>query len=135
MPVPSVDSIKYKFGPSFANVDNASIQFAIEEAVVECGPEGTFGEFEWVDDANYTLALMYYAAHLMQVSIMRQQSGTGQVVTSERTPELSVTYGQPPFPSMDKPVDLTMTIYGVRFLALCEKNFPPVAVCGSAVAF
>ena len=135
MPVPSVDSIKYKFGPSFANVDNASIQFAIEEAVVECGLEGTFGEFGWVDDANYTLAVMYYAAHLMQVSIMRAQSATGQVITSERTPELSVTYAQPGFPTMDRPVDLTMTIYGVRFLQLCEKNFPPVAVCGSAVAF
>jgi hypothetical protein len=66
---------------------------------------------------------------------MRAASGTGQVKTSERTPELSVTYAQPPFPSMDRPIDLTMTIYGVRFLGLCEKNFPPVAVCGSAIAF
>jgi hypothetical protein len=122
--------MKFKF-PEFSNVADASIEFAIEEAVVDCGTDET----PWVDDNNYTLAIYYYAAHLLQIAIMRAQSGTGQIKTSERTPELSVTYAQPPFPTMDKPIDLTMTIYGVRFLGLCEKNFPPVAVVGSAIAF
>ena len=130
MPVPSAANMKFKF-PEFSNVADASIEFAIEEAVVDCGTDET----PWVDDNNYTLAVYYYAAHLLQVAIMRAQSGTGQIKTSERTPELSVTYAQPPFPTMDKPIDLTMTIYGVRFLGLCEKNFPPVAVVGSAIAF
>ena len=130
MPVPSAANMKFKF-PEFNNVADASIEFAIEEAVVDCGTDET----PWVDDNNYTLAVYYYAAHLLQVAIMRAQSGTGQIKTSERTPELSVTYAQPPFPTMDKPIDLTMTIYGVRFLGLCEKNFPPVAVVGSAIAF
>ena len=130
MPVPSAANMKFKF-PAFINVDDASIEFAIEEAVVDCGTDET----PWVDDNNYTLAIYYYAAHLLQIAIMRAQSGTGQVKTAEHTPELSVSYAQPPFPSMEHPIDLTMTIYGVRFLGLCEKNFPPVAVVGSAIAF
>ena len=130
MPVPSAANIKFKY-PEFNNVADSSIEFAIEEAVVDVGTDET----RWVDDANYTLAVYYYTAHLIQIAIMRAQSGTGQVKTSERTPELSVTYAQPPFPTMDKPLDLTMTNYGVKYLGLCEKNFPPVAVVGSAIAF
>ena len=134
MPVPSAANMKFKF-PAFINVDDASIEFAIEEAVVECGSSTWTNGQGWVNDANYTLAVMYFTAHILQVAIMRAQSGTGQVKTAEHTPELSVSYAQPPFPSMEHPIDLTMTIYGVRFLGLCEKNFPPVAVCGSAIAF
>lgn len=126
MPTPTSMNMKFKF-PEFTNVPDEVIEFAVEEAVVNCGAG------DWIDDANRTLALMYYAAHLMMVSIMRQQSGGGQVISSERTPELSVTYAVPAFPSMDKPIDLTMTIYGVRFLSLVRKNFPAVLTVGSAV--
>jgi hypothetical protein len=128
MTVPSATNMKFKF-PPFRNVDDGDIEFAIEEAVVACGNGA------WIDDANLTLALMYYAAHLLQVAIMRGQAGgAGQVIQSERTPELSVTYAVPAQPSLDKPLDLTMTIYGVRFVQLARKNFPAVLVANSAVA-
>jgi Protein of unknown function (DUF4054) len=129
MIVPSATNMKFKF-PEFNNVDDATIEFAVEEAVVACGdPNSDFGE--WIDAANQTLAMMYYAAHLMQVSIMRATSGgTGQIVSSERTPDLSITYA---VPNQNAPIDFTMTIYGERFLGLVRKNFPAVLTVGSAV--
>jgi Protein of unknown function (DUF4054) len=127
MIVPSASNMKFKF-PEFNTVDDASIEFAIEEAVVVCG------NGDWIDDANQTLALMYYAAHLLMVSIMRAQSGTGQVVSSERTPELSITYAVPQQPSLNEPIDLTMTIYGVRYLGLVARNFPAVLTVNCAVS-
>ena len=133
MPVPSASNMKFKF-PQFVNVDDGTVEFAIEEAVVSCGdPVTSIGGAGWIDDANYTLAVMYYAAHLLQVSIMRGQSGFGQVISSEKTPELSVTYAIPTQPSMTDPIDLTMTYFGVRYLQLSRKNFPAVLTVGSAV--
>lgn len=124
MSVPTAQSLKYKFSPAFNAVDDASIELAIEEAVVTCGGG------DWVDDANQTLGIMYYAAHLIQVAIMRGESGTGQLVSSERTPDLSVTYS---VPDPNSPIDFTMTIYGERWLGLVRKNFPAILVVNSAV--
>jgi hypothetical protein len=129
MPVPSATNIKFKF-PAFINVDDATIEFAIEEAVIACG-DPAIAPGGWIDEANQTLAIMYYAAHLMQVAIMFSESATGQRVSSERTPELSVTYAVPVKASYD---DITMTIYGERFLRLVESNFPAVLTVGSAVS-
>jgi hypothetical protein len=61
---------------------------------------------------------------------MRGESGTGQLVSSERTPDLSVTYS---VPDPNSPIDFTMTIYGERWLSLVRKNFPAVLVVNSAV--
>jgi hypothetical protein len=131
MTVPTSMNMKFKF-PKFRNLDDGEIEFAIEEAVVACGTiSGDYGG--WLDDANLTLATMYYAAHLLQVAIMRAQSGTGQIKASESTPEFSVSYVTPVQASLDRPIDFTLTIYGVRFLQLCRKNFPPVLVANSAV--
>jgi hypothetical protein len=128
MIVPSATNIKFKF-PEFNIVDDATIEFAIEEAVIACGGDGN-----WIDEANQTLAIMYYTAHLLMVSIQRAQSAAGQVVSSERVGELSVTYA---VPQMSQPsesaIDLTMTPYGVRFLGLVRSNFPAVLTVGSAV--
>jgi hypothetical protein len=131
--VPDVISMKTKFR-EFVNVDDADIQFAIDEAVVTCGSD--LGE--WVDEANHTLAMQYYAAHILLVSIQRAGLGsggssTGKVILSESTPELSRTYAAPPQASASEPIDLTMTHYGVRFLGLVQKNFPAVLTVGSAV--
>jgi len=125
--VPSATNMKFKF-PLFVSVDDASIEFAIEEAVVAAGGMGN-----WIDDANQTLAIMYYAAHLLQVSLMRAASGTGLVIQSETTPDLSVTYRTPDLPKMTEPIDFTMTEYGVRYLGLVRSNFPAVLTVGSAV--
>lgn len=125
----SAANIKFKFAPAFNNVDDATVEFALEEAIVACGQ---IGDGNWIDDANQTLGIMYYAAHLMQVAIMRYGSGgTGQIVSSERIGELSITYAVPP---PNAPIDFTMTIYGERFLGLVRANFPAVLVVNSAVA-
>lgn len=125
---PTAVNVKFKFAPAFNNVDDATIELAIEEAVVACGADVG----EWIDDANHTLALYYYAAHLMQVAIMRMGSGgTGQIVSSERIGELSLSYAVPP---QNTPMDFTMTIYGERFLGLVRSNFPAVLTVNSAVA-
>ena len=133
MIVPSAINMKFKF-PEFNTVEDASIEFAIEEAVVACGdPNSDHGE--WIDEANQTLAIAYYAAHLLMVSIQRAQSAAGQVVSSERVGELSVAYA---VPQMSQPtesaIDLTMTPYGVRFIGLVRSNFPAVLTVGSAVS-
>ena len=134
MPVPSATNMKMRF-PAFVNVDDGNIEFAIEEAVVACGDTAAQNNSDWIDDANLTLAIQYYAAHILQMSLMRAGSGTGQVISSERTPELSVTYTAPPYPDPNKPIDLTQTIYGVRFLGLVKKNFPAILVVNSAIRF
>ena len=128
MPVPNSINMKFKF-PEFSAVDDASIGFAIEEAVVNVGGDSTY----WLDDANYTLALMYYAAHLLMMSILVSQQGAGKLIISERTPDLSRTYAVPQLPKPEDPVDLTMTVYGVRYVNLARRNFPGVAVANSAV--
>jgi Protein of unknown function (DUF4054) len=125
MILPSATNMKFKF-PEFNSVDDATIEFAIEEAVATCGSDSG----QWIDDANLTLGIMYYAAHLLQVSLMRAESATGQVVSSERIGELSVTYA---VPDQNRAIDFTMTIYGSRFLGLARKNFPAILTVNSAV--
>lgn len=136
MIVPSATNIKFKF-PEFITVDDSSVEFAVEEAVVACGSmtnsAGDSGT--WIDEANQTLAIMYYAAHLLMISIQRAQSAAGQVVSSERVGELSVTYAVPQMPqASDSAIDFTMTPYGVKFLGLVRSNFPAVLTVNSAVA-
>jgi len=126
---PTATNMKFKF-PAFIPLDDASIEFALEEARVVCGE---IGDGNWIDDANQTLGTMYYAAHLLQVSLMRAQSGSGLVVASESTPELSITYRDPGMPKINEVIDLTMTEYGVRFMGLVRSNFPAVLTVNSAV--
>lgn len=127
MPTPSAMNMKFKF-PEFVSADNATIEFALEEGQLACKST------QWVDNTNKNLAIMYYAAHLLQVSIMRAQSGSGQVISSEATPDLKITYAVPQQPDMSKPIDFTMTIYGVRFLELVRNNFPAIVVVGGPSA-
>lgn len=132
MTTPSASNMKFKF-PRFVNVDDGAIEFAIEEAVVACGDDTNVGGTGWISDGDRILAIQYYAAHLLELSIQRSGSGTGQLVTSERTPDLSMSYSVPPWPDPEKPIDFTQTIYGTRFLTLVQKNFPAVLVVNSAV--
>jgi hypothetical protein len=126
--------MKMRF-PHFIQVDDASIEFAIEEATIACGTTAAQNNSDWIDDYNLTLAIQYYTAHILELSLQRSGTGTGFFKTSEHTPELSVTYSAPPWPDPSKPIDLTQTIYGVRFLGLVRKNFPAVLVVNSAVRF
>lgn len=129
MTIPSASNLKFKF-PAFINVSDGEVELAIEEAVVTCNGWGADDASGWIDDANLTLGIMYYAAHILQVAIMRAGSGTGQIISSERIGELSVAYS---VPNQNMPIDFTMTIYGERFLGLVRKNFPAVLTVGSAI--
>jgi hypothetical protein len=130
MAEPSAESMKFKF-PEFQNIPDATIEFALEEAKLACG---AFGTGYWINNANQTVAVMYLAGHILQLSIQRAQSGTGQVIASESTPELSVTYAVPQQPDLSKPLNYTTTFYGIKFLELAEKNFPPVLVANTGIA-
>jgi len=105
--------------PEFADQEDQTIEFAIEEATRN------------VDDTwlpkDQTLAIMYYAAHILEIVISRAESGTGQLIRSETIGRMSITYATPDQnpKSFD---DLTSTVYGTRFRDLVIKNFPAVAV-------
>lgn len=122
--VPSSINFKMRFS-AFAATSDADIEFAIEEAKLACA------EGEWIDDANQTWGIMLYAAHVLQLAVLRGGSGTGQIIASERIGEMSLTYS---VPDPSKPIDFTMTVYGTKFLELVKKNFPAVLTVGSATA-
>lgn len=127
MIIPTSTSIKFKFS-EFSNIDDASVELAIEEACVMCSGG------DWIDDANQSLGIIYLTGHLLMVSLQRAQSASGQVVQSERVGELSVTYVTPPQPgATDTAIDYAMTPYGVRYLGLVRANFPAILNVGSAV--
>ena len=110
-------NIKLRFS-EFENIDDAKIEFAIEEAS-RCIDDSWLAK-----DKN--LAWAYLSAHYLMVSISRSVSGTGQKVISERIGEISVTYSDPPQQSSE--TDMTTTPYGVRYLELVGKNFPAIMV-------
>ena len=121
---PTAASMKFKF-PAFRGIDDGVIEFAIEEAMVVCG------DGDWVNETNRTLGVALCAAHLLQVALMRSGAGgTGQIVSSERTPDLSVTYA---VPNQNTAIDFTMTIYGERFYRLLRANFPAVLTVNTGV--
>jgi hypothetical protein len=130
MTVPSSMNMKFKF-PEFTDIADTSIEFAIEEAVVANDGKAIANGGEWISDAEQTLAVMYYAAHLMQMSIMRAASGTGQIITSDRIGELSISYGGSANPG--GPSDFKMTTYGTKYLDIVRRNFPAVLTVNSAV--
>lgn len=123
MNLPTVASMKFKF-PAFRVIDDGTIEFALEEAIATCASG------DWVNEANRTLGITYYAAHMLQLSLWYGQSGTGALVSSERTPDLSVNYATP---NMSTTGDFDLTIYGKRFKQLLDWNFPAVLVVNSAV--
>jgi hypothetical protein len=112
-------SMKLKF-PEFAEQDDASIEFAIEEAARN------------VDDTwlakDKNLAWMYMAAHYLSVAINNNSDVNNQQVQSERIGEISVTYANAPQPTLKDSTDLASTTYGMRYRELSKLNFPPVMV-------
>lgn len=119
MIVPSSANIKVKF-PEFADVPDAAVEFAIEEAARN------------VDDTwlplDQALALMYYAGHVLMITLSRAESASGQQVTSERIGEINLTYKTPTQPTEADASDLTTTPYGIKFRDLARRNFPAVVV-------
>jgi hypothetical protein len=119
MIVPTAINLKMKF-PEFQGIADAQVEFAIEEASL-------FVDDSWLPDTQ-TLGILYLAAHYLMVEIMRAQSATGQVITSERMGEMSVTYaGMQPFTEATSS-DWMTTLYGMRFREFAHINNPPIAI-------
>jgi uncharacterized protein DUF4054 len=132
--LPTAASMKMRF-KQFVRFDDAEIEFAIEEAKVACGETAAETNSDWLDDLNLILAIQYYAAHVLQMTLQRTSSGSGMMKASESTPELSVSYTTPPWPTADQITDFNQTMYGMRFKALLRKNFPAIIVANSAIGF
>ena len=116
----TVLSMRLKF-PEFSDVSDAELQNDIDEAF-----RGVDADI-WLP-GDFDLAWMYLAAHYRMVTISRTASASGQLVSSERIGEISITYKTPELPQVESSSDLTTTPYGVRYLEYCHLNFPPVAV-------
>lgn len=112
---PTALSMKLKF-PEFAQQPDASIEFAIEEAMLSV-------DDTWVS-THATIAVMYLAAHHLMVAISRQQSGTGQRIKSEDMDGMSITYDTEAV--QPDPEDYTTTPYGLRFKGFLEISHPGV---------
>lgn len=116
---PTAQSMKLKF-PEFAEQDDASIEFALEEAARN------------VDDTwlakDKNLAWMYMAAHYLSVAINNATVVNNKQVASESIGEISVTYAQPTQSVVKDPTDLSTTSYGMRYRELSKLNFPPIMV-------
>jgi hypothetical protein len=119
MIVPTATNIKMKF-PEFKIIDDPTIEFAIEEA--QRSVDDT-----WIA-GDQTLALMYLAAHYIEVGIQRSASTAGEVLESERVGPISMTYKTPEIPTPASPSDYMTTPYGTRFFELLQRSFPAVAI-------
>lgn len=120
MIIPTATSMKLKF-PEFQSQADATLEFAIEEAT-------RMVDDTWLEK-DQTLALMYYAAHVMEVTIARAESGAGgQLIKSETIGRMSISYGNASDQKTASFEDLTSTLYGTRFLDLLKLNHPAVAI-------
>ena len=120
MQIPTSLSIKNRF-PVFAGIPDSVVEFAIEEAsLVVDGSWGTATE--------QLLAISYVVAHFLMVGIQRMESGDGQIVSSERIGEMTISYLAQPVPTQDKDQDWTTTPFGTRYLAILKRNVPAIAV-------
>jgi hypothetical protein len=123
---PTASSMKMRF-KQFRRFEDGEIEFAIEEAMAACL------NGDWIDNNDRVLGVQLYAAHMLQMTLQRGLTGNGMMKTSESTPELSVSWSVPPWPSAEEITDYNQTMYGMRFRALKSRNFPAVLVVNSAV--
>lgn len=115
---PTVVSIKTRF-PEFADVDDAVVEFAIEEAALEVGSNWTSG---------YNIAIMYLTAHYIASAITASAaSGTGAAgdIASESIGRFSYSYAAVATASAD---DKSSSSYGSRYLELRDRNFGGIVV-------
>lgn len=118
---PTVSSLKLRF-PEFVDVDDAVVEFAIEEAKLEVGDS-------WPSGAG--VALTYLSAHYVAASVARASSGgdgSNGRVKSESIGRLSITYAEDSKAAATVD-DKDSTSYGRRYLEILSANFSgPVIV-------
>lgn len=113
--IPTATSIKMRF-PEFADVDDAVVEFAIEEARLSVGSNWTTG---------YDLALVYLVAHYVASSVATSTSGgTGDDgdIASESIGRFSVSYARSANADAVHE-DKSSTSYGRRYIELLGRNF------------
>jgi len=105
-------AVKMRF-PALVGTPDSQIEFAIEEAQ------------RWVDDTwlpgDRIPAMLYLSAHFLALAAMAAESGTGQLVQSERIGQLSTTFATVSQPPTAR--DLQTTLFGRRYLDLLRRNF------------
>lgn len=119
MIVPTSTAMKLKF-PEFASTPDATVEFAIADASRHVDDTWLVGD--------QTAAVMWLAAHYLMVTISRTESGSGQMISSERWGEMSITYKTPEMPTALSYSDYTTTPYGTRYRELLALNQPAVAI-------
>ncbi len=116
---PTVNSIKTRFS-EFADVADAVIEFAIEEAALEVGSN-------WV--TGYNIAIVYLTAHYVASAVAESDaSSSGGDIASESFGRISISYAQG---STATHTDKESSSYGKRFIELRDRNFGgPVVING-----
>lgn len=115
--IPTATSIKLRF-PEFADVDDAQIEFAIEEAKLEVS------DTNWT--VGYNVALVYLTAHYVSAAISRIDSagaGGESAIASESIGRLSITYARSNTKVEAVADDKESTSYGRRYLEMVVGNF------------
>jgi len=118
-------SMKLKF-PEFANIEDATIEFAIEEAALAVGNNWAYGS---------SVGIMYLAAHLIaagKAAAAVLAGGSGGEIASESIGRMSISYKTTNVSLTNSgatPDDYTSSSYGRRYLELYDMNFgAPVVV-------
>jgi len=113
-------AVKMRF-PAFRGTEDALIEFAIEEASIQCNKK-TLGSF-------YLPCLLYLTAHILTRALQTAQGGVGMPLRSVSVGgEISYTYAVPDQPKLSDASDLATTAYGMRFLEYVSLAVPAVAI-------
>lgn len=115
--VPTATSMKLKF-PEFADTNDVTLEFAIEEASMTVTDA-------W--DVQGSLALMYFAAHLVaagKVAALALDGGSGGAIASESIGRMSISYKTSTSSNSDATADdMSTSTYGRRYIELRALNF------------
>ncbi len=115
--IPTATSMKLKF-PEFVDVEDVTIEFAIEEARESVGGNWT---------TKYNLAIMYLSAHYIaagQAASNAFSGGSGGEIASESIGRLSISYKTSAASNSDAtPDNLSSSSYGRRYIELRGLNF------------
>jgi len=125
MSLPTATSMKLKF-PEFSDVDDMTIEFAIEEASYGGGDHWTVG---------YDTAVMYLAAHLISAGKAAADEMSGDssgAIQSESIGRMSISYKKDDRYSSNSSAmvdELASSSYGRRYIEIRGMNFGgPVVV-------
>jgi len=117
--IPTSTSMKLKF-PEFADVADATIEFAIEEAAMAF-PEPN----DWTSGGDF--AIMYYAAHIIaagQAAANSFSGGSGGEIASETIGRISISYKTSAASNAEATFDnLASSSYGRRYIEMRGMNF------------